>query len=296
MRKARAGRPARCCGGANSDAQCRPLSGRRRMAGDDRGRRGCCVCGGGSSRSASACSGQRRWRRPPNPQLAAAQAVFESLPEAERKAIQTDLIWVGIAQQRRQRRLWSADLPRDQPGEGRAAPPTACCPRPSGRRLAQAARAARDSVGFKLIDGRAHRRAHRRARAHPAEAGDDALPGAAAGRARMAGSRSTSRPRRRASRWRRSSQKATAANPNNPGPQDHLQAAAAGFLRRQRRDPDRQVLPAAGAGAAGAARFLDRLRQGAVRQRRSARHRHRQQFRALPERTGSQPQARPSPA
>ncbi|MFN3673826.1 MAG: hypothetical protein ACK4VM_18130, partial [Bosea sp. (in: a-proteobacteria)] len=32
----------------------------------------------------------------PNSQIAAAQAVFESLPEAERKAIQTDLIWVGL--------------------------------------------------------------------------------------------------------------------------------------------------------------------------------------------------------
>lgn len=32
----------------------------------------------------------------PNPQLAAAQASFEALPEAERKAIQTDLIWAGL--------------------------------------------------------------------------------------------------------------------------------------------------------------------------------------------------------
>src|SRR5690242_12219856 len=31
----------------------------------------------------------------PNPQMAAAQASFEALPEAERKAIQTDLIWAG---------------------------------------------------------------------------------------------------------------------------------------------------------------------------------------------------------
>jgi hypothetical protein len=31
----------------------------------------------------------------PNPQLAAAQVTFEALPEAERKAIQTDLIWTG---------------------------------------------------------------------------------------------------------------------------------------------------------------------------------------------------------
>lgn len=31
----------------------------------------------------------------PNPQMAAAQASFEALPEAERKAIQSDLIWAG---------------------------------------------------------------------------------------------------------------------------------------------------------------------------------------------------------
>jgi len=30
-----------------------------------------------------------------NPQIAAAQASFEALPEAERKAIQADLIWAG---------------------------------------------------------------------------------------------------------------------------------------------------------------------------------------------------------
>ncbi len=31
----------------------------------------------------------------PNPKLAIAQSSFEALPEAERKAIQTDLIWTG---------------------------------------------------------------------------------------------------------------------------------------------------------------------------------------------------------
>lgn len=32
----------------------------------------------------------------PNPQMAAAQASFEALPETERRAIQTDLIWAGL--------------------------------------------------------------------------------------------------------------------------------------------------------------------------------------------------------
>jgi hypothetical protein len=87
-----------------------------------------------------------------NPQLAAAQASFESLPEAERKAIQADLIWAGHfngavsgsygpltfrainALKAGMRGMPDGVL---NPGERRA--------------LAQAAQAARDAAGFRLI-------------------------------------------------------------------------------------------------------------------------------------------------
>ena len=88
----------------------------------------------------------------PNPQLAAAQASFESLPEAERKAIQTDLIWTG--------HFNGAASGSYGPLTFRAinALKTSSKGAPDGtlnpaerRALAQAAQAARDATGFRLI-------------------------------------------------------------------------------------------------------------------------------------------------
>lgn len=88
----------------------------------------------------------------PNPQLAAAQASFESLPEAERKAIQTDLIWTG--------HFNGAASGSYGPLTFRAINALKAAARgaPDGmlnpaerRALAQAAQAARDAAGFRLI-------------------------------------------------------------------------------------------------------------------------------------------------
>jgi hypothetical protein len=88
----------------------------------------------------------------PNPQLAAAQASFESLPEAERKAIQTDLIWTG--------HFNGAASGSYGPLTFRAINALKAAARgaPDGmlnpaerRALAQAAQGARDAAGFRLI-------------------------------------------------------------------------------------------------------------------------------------------------
>ncbi len=86
-----------------------------------------------------------------NPQLAAAQASFESLPEAERKAIQTDLIWTG--------HFNGAASGSYGPLTFRAINALKAAARgapdgmlnPAERRgLAQAAQASRDAAGFRL--------------------------------------------------------------------------------------------------------------------------------------------------
>lgn len=88
----------------------------------------------------------------PNPQLAAAQASFESLPEVERKAIQTDLIWTG--------HFNGAASGSYGPLTFRAINALKAAARgaPDGmlnpaerRALAQAAQGARDAAGFRLI-------------------------------------------------------------------------------------------------------------------------------------------------
>ena len=87
-----------------------------------------------------------------SPQLAAAQASFESLPEAERKAIQTDLIWTG--------HFNGAASGSYGPLTFRAINTLKAAARgvPDGmlnpaerRALAQAAQGARDAAGFRLV-------------------------------------------------------------------------------------------------------------------------------------------------
>ncbi|HEV7258125.1 MAG TPA: serine protease [Bosea sp. (in: a-proteobacteria)] len=87
-----------------------------------------------------------------SPQLAAAQASFESLPEAERKAIQTDLIWTGHFNGAASgsygpltfRAINALKAPARGAADGMLNPA-------ERRALAQAAQAARDAAGFRLI-------------------------------------------------------------------------------------------------------------------------------------------------
>lgn len=87
-----------------------------------------------------------------NPQLAAAQARFESIPEAERKAIQTDLIWTGHFNGAASGSYGPLTFRAiNALKAGRGAPDGLLNPT-ERQALAQAAKAARDAAGFKLID------------------------------------------------------------------------------------------------------------------------------------------------
>lgn len=88
----------------------------------------------------------------PNPQMAAAQAAFEALPEAERKAIQADLIWAGAFNGA----VSGSFGPLTFRGINTAKAATRGAPdgilSPAERKaLAQRAAAARDAAGFRLI-------------------------------------------------------------------------------------------------------------------------------------------------
>ena len=88
----------------------------------------------------------------PNPQLAAAQASFDSLPEAERKAIQNDLIWTGHFNGAVSgsygpltfRAINALKAPARGAPDGMLNPA-------ERRGLAQAAQASRDAAGFRLL-------------------------------------------------------------------------------------------------------------------------------------------------
>lgn len=88
----------------------------------------------------------------PNPQIAAAQVAFDALPEAERKAIQTDLIWAGAFNGA----VSGSFGPLTFRGINAIKAATRGAPdgilTPAERRaLAQRAAAARDAAGFRLI-------------------------------------------------------------------------------------------------------------------------------------------------
>ncbi len=86
-----------------------------------------------------------------NPQLAAAQASFESLPEAERRAIQADLIWSGHfngAVSGSYGPLTFRAINAFKAGKG--APDGLLTPA-ERRSLAQSAQAAREAAGFRVI-------------------------------------------------------------------------------------------------------------------------------------------------
>lgn len=87
----------------------------------------------------------------PNPQMAAAQARFEALPEAERKAIQADLIWTGQfngAVSGSFGPLTFKAINAFKAGRGPADGVLAPADRAA---LGKAAQAARDAAGFRLV-------------------------------------------------------------------------------------------------------------------------------------------------
>jgi hypothetical protein len=87
----------------------------------------------------------------PNPQLAAAQTTFEGMPETERKAIQTDLIWTGYlnsAASGGYGPLTFRAINAFKAGKGAADGLLT----PAERRvLAQQGQAARDAAGFRIV-------------------------------------------------------------------------------------------------------------------------------------------------
>jgi hypothetical protein len=88
----------------------------------------------------------------PNPQIVAAQASFESLPEAERKAIQSDLIWTGHfngAISGSYGPLTFRAINALKAGSQGA--PDGMLNPAERRALAQAAQVARDAAGFRLV-------------------------------------------------------------------------------------------------------------------------------------------------
>jgi len=87
----------------------------------------------------------------PNPQMAAAQASFEALPEAERKAIQNDLIWAGQFNGAVSGSFGPLTFRAINAFKGARGPADGLLPPAERTALAKAAQAARDAVGFRVL-------------------------------------------------------------------------------------------------------------------------------------------------
>lgn len=87
----------------------------------------------------------------PNPQMAAAQAGFEALPEAERKAIQNDLIWAGQFNGAVSGSYGPLTFRAINAFKGGRGPADGLLPPAERAALARAAQAARDAAGFKVL-------------------------------------------------------------------------------------------------------------------------------------------------
>lgn len=87
----------------------------------------------------------------PNPQMAAAQAGFEALPEAERKAIQNDLIWAGQFNGAVSGSYGPLTFRAINAFKGGRGPADGLLPPAERAALAKAAQAARDGAGFKIL-------------------------------------------------------------------------------------------------------------------------------------------------
>lgn len=87
----------------------------------------------------------------PKPQMAAAQAGFEALPEAERKAIQNDLIWTGQFNGAVSGSYGPLTFRAINAFKGRRGPADGLLPPAERAALARAAQTARDAAGFKVL-------------------------------------------------------------------------------------------------------------------------------------------------
>lgn len=87
----------------------------------------------------------------PNPQMATAQASFEALPEAERKAIQADLIWAGGFTGATSGSFGALTFRAINTFKSGRGPADGVLPPAERAALAKAAQAARDAAGFRLI-------------------------------------------------------------------------------------------------------------------------------------------------
>lgn len=87
----------------------------------------------------------------PNPQMAAAQASFEALPEAERKAVQSDLIWAGGFSGAPSGSFGALTFRAINSFKSGRGPADGVLPPAERAALAKAAQAARDAAGFRLI-------------------------------------------------------------------------------------------------------------------------------------------------
>lgn len=87
----------------------------------------------------------------PSPQMAAAQAGFEALPEAERKAIQNDLIWAGQFNGAVSGSYGPLTFRAINAFKGGRGPADGLLPPAERAALARAAQVARDAAGFKVL-------------------------------------------------------------------------------------------------------------------------------------------------
>ncbi len=87
----------------------------------------------------------------PNPQMVAAQAGFEALPEAERKAIQNDLIWAGQFNGAVSGSYGPLTFRAINAFKGARSPADGLLSPAERAALARAAQAARDAAGFKVL-------------------------------------------------------------------------------------------------------------------------------------------------
>ncbi|CAM5205161.1 Peptidoglycan binding domain-containing protein OS=Bosea thiooxidans OX=53254 GN=SAMN05660750_01194 PE=4 SV=1 [Bosea thiooxidans] len=87
----------------------------------------------------------------PNPQMAAAQARFEELPEAERKAIQNDLIWAGQFNGAVSGSYGPLTFRAINAFKGGRGPADGVLVPAERAALAKAAQGARDAAGFRLL-------------------------------------------------------------------------------------------------------------------------------------------------
>lgn len=87
----------------------------------------------------------------PSPQMAVAQAGFEALPEAERKAIQNDLIWAGQFNGAVSGSYGPLTFRAINAFKGTRGPADGLLPPAERAALARAAQVARDAAGFKVL-------------------------------------------------------------------------------------------------------------------------------------------------